>query len=460
MEKQITTAVIGAGPSGVQTALSLSAAGHKVYLIDKQIGGNYTKSGSAVSNTLLYISYLYNSYKIQSVNFINQEIKSALAFDFSKVKKHVEQVSSKIIKKFVEDIKETDIEFLTGLAEFTSPDSLIVKVVNEEGKEYCAKEIRFDYCVIASGSTGKDCGFPNCNKLLNISSILNLNEVPASVAIIGGGFVGTELTAFFKRIGSEVTVIEKGENLLGSFDSQVAKRYEDNCKKNGINIIKNAQVEKVEKIGNKHILFMKEGGKIESEEVFVAVGRVPHVKTLNLSAAGVILEENNKPKLTKSLKSSNPNIYFVGDATGAGMLVNWAYRSSEIAVNAILETGKRFKRNVLPRVLYVDPELAFVGLSEDEAKTAGLDYSVIKYTYSDLEKSMIMGAAKGFLKIVYNNEDRKIIGCHVIGKGAAQIVNTFSILIQSNIKIDKIEDYILNHPAFSEILSDIASKIK
>ncbi len=301
-------------------------------------------------------------------------------------------------------------------------------------------------------------------KLLDTTNIFDLEAAPKSVVVVGGGFIGTEYATFFKRIGSEVTIIEKSDRLLSSIDAQVVKEFEDQFRKSGVDILKGGvSVDRIEKVGNKTIVFLDDDNKIEGEEVFVSVGRAPNISKLTPENAGIKFDERGGfPKLTKKLRTSNKDVYMVGDATGMNMFVNWAYMSADIASTDILERKKNISADLCPpRILKLDPEIASVGYSETAAKDAGLDYKVVKHTFKNYERSIVQGGTiKGFVKIIYLPDTKKILGCHAVGSGASELVSTFAMMVQSNIPLNRLEDFVFNHPTFSSILGEIASKIK
>jgi dihydrolipoamide dehydrogenase len=243
-------------------------------------------------------------------------------------------------------------------------------------------------------------------------------------------------------------------------DQQVVKKFEERLKKNGTDIIKSTKVEKIEKVGSKHILFLSNGSKIEAEEVFVAVGRKANIANLNLAAAGVELNEKGNIKLDDHMRSTNPKIYVSGDASGGTMLVSWAFRTSEVVTDSIMGVQNIKKLKNMPKVLYLDPEIAKIGHTEEELEDYDGEIACIKYNISDLEKSLISGAMKGYMKVVYDKDTKQILGCHVLSDGAGQICSMFSLLMQSGVTIDKISDYVFNHPTYAEVLNDIATKVK
>ena len=446
--------VIGAGPAGIEAAKKLTEGGKKVLLVDKNIGGNYCSGGSVISNTLLHVSHLYERFVNKTSNFVSSECDHVARFDFKKARKHVEGVSCKVVKGFIDDLTSCGVEILTGFAEFTGKNS--VHVTTEEG----VQEIEFEKAVIATGSNNMSANVPSTKKLLDTTNIFDLEETPKSVIVVGGGFIGTEYATFFKRIGCTVTLVEKTERILSSIDPQVVKEFEDQFKKSGVEILKNVSVDRIEKVGNKTIVFLNNDEKIEGEEVFVSIGRAPNISKLSPDKAGIKFNETGYPVLTKKLRTSNKDIYMVGDATGMNMFVNWAYMSADIASGEILERKRSLSPDLCPRILKLDPEIASVGLSEEAAKEAGLDFKVVKHSFKNFERSVVQGTVKGFIKLLYEPESKKIIGCHAVGSGASDLVSTFSMMIQAKMPLTKIEEFVFNHPTFSNILCDIAGKIK
>ncbi|ADD68210.1 pyridine nucleotide-disulfide oxidoreductase dimerization region [Denitrovibrio acetiphilus DSM 12809] len=446
--------VIGAGPAGIEAAKKLADNGKKVLLIDKHIGGNYCTGGSVVSNTLLHVSHLYERFVNKTSNFVDSECGHQHNFDFKKARKHVEGVASKVVKGFLDNLSSSGVEILTGFAVFKDKNTLTV--MKEDGEEY----ISFEKAIIATGSNNMSANVPSTKKLLDTTNIFDLESTPKSVVVVGGGFIGTEYATFFKRIGCKVTLVEKSDSLLGSIDSQIVKEFEDQFRKSGVEIVKGVSVDRIEKVGNKTIIFLNNESKLEGEEVFVSIGRAPNIEKLKPENAGIKFDEKGYPKLTKKLKTSNSDIYMVGDSTGVNMFVNWAYMSADIAANDIMDRKRNISADLCPRILKLDPEIASVGMSEDEAKESGIEFKVIRHSFKNFEKSVIHGTIKGLVKILYSPDNKKILGCHAVGNGATDIVSTFAMMVQSKMPLTRLEDFVFNHPTYSSVLGDIAGKIK
>lgn len=446
--------VVGAGPAGINCAKKLAENGKQVVLIDKAVGGNYCFAGSVISNLLLHISYLYERAVCKSANFFEFDWEKAPAFDFKKAKKYMEGVVAKVVKNFAEDLEDAGVTILKGTAVFE--DDKTLKVTDDK----MSFMVGFNKLIIATGSTNLSSNVPSTKKLIDTTNIFDLTATPKSVIVVGGGFIGTEFATIFRRIGCTVTIVEKTDKILATIDRQVVKEYEEQLKKNGVEIIKGVSVEKIEKVGNKTIVFLDNDTKIEAEEVFVSIGRKPNIGKMMPEKAGVRFYDNGLPKLTRKLRTSNRNIYVVGDSTGVNMFVNWAHMSAEIAVSDILEQNKNFSSDYCPRILRLDPEIAAVGIQEETAKQDKIDYKVIKYNFKNYANSLLNGTIKGFIKIIYEDTGKKILGCHAVGSGATELVSVFSMMIQSKISLNKLDEFVFNHPTFSSVLEEIAGKVK
>lgn len=455
-ERKLDIVVIGAGPAGASTALELAKAGKKVAIVDKNLNAPLKLTGNTISNTLLYLSYLYNRLKTKTSYFINFNMENPPepVFDLKKMKKYIETVSTKIFKAYKDDLVDYGVEIIEGSAKFDSENSIVI-----QHSDKTTERIVFEKAVIATGSSPKVPQFAVGKKFLDPMNILNLEKIPHSITIIGGGFIGIEYATFFKRLGCSVTVIEAKDRILYTFDEFIIKKCEEFLKKEGVNIIKEKTVTNIEKVGNKTLIFL-DNDKLQSDEVFIAVGRIPNIGNLSLESASVIVE-NNLPVLTKNLSSSNNrNIYFVGDAAGKFMFLNWAYLSSEIVAKDILGQSEDDNRFIFPKVLYIDPEIASVGLTEQEALAQKYNIQTIKYSFSDLEMSIITGHSKGYIKVIIEKNTKKVLGAHIIGKGANELLPIFSLIIKLNLNIDNISKHIFSYPTFVEALVDISSKIK
>ncbi|MBQ3032877.1 MAG: NAD(P)/FAD-dependent oxidoreductase [Deferribacterales bacterium] len=453
MSIKVDYLVIGAGPAGVRAAEILSKTGKKTAIVGKTLGGSFCYDGRVVLSSLLYVSSLYDKYK-QVMQFFTETQSTSAKIDFKRVKKYVESVISRVCKSFNDELEKTQVEYICGSAEFTGRNS--VAVTKSDG---IVEEYIFDKCIVAVGASDKKLDILSSAKSLKISTILNFESVPSSVVIIGGGLVGSETAAFFSRLGSKVTILEKSDRILNGFDQTIVKKYEDFLKKKGIDIVTGYIAKKIERIGQKYVIFYGED-KLESEEVFVCIGRKPLVEDLHFDMAGVVVSEDGIPNFYPDLKTDNPDIYLEGDVTGVRMRSGLAFHSASVAAKNILGKNLKYNSEGASAVLSVDPEISCVGLTEEEAKKNGYDYGVFKYTAGDIHRAAMPSSVPFFAKVIYDKENKSILGIHAIGKSAIDIVSDFSIIIQSGMTVEDIVDFISAKPLVSEFISELAEKLK
>lgn len=442
--------ILGAGPAGIASAKRLADFGKKVLIADSSIGASYLQKGSVLSNSVLYYSYLYDIFQNKIRNFLNIDAKDA-SIDLKKLKKQIDNIRNKLSKTFINEISNhQNIDICHSEAEFASEKSVLA-----DGKEYF-----FENLIIATGSNPINLKTTNKINFLSLENFLNVKSIPEKIAIIGGGYIGVEIAMIFKRFGSQVIIIEKNDRLLRDFDDFIVKKFEDNIKKDGIEVLKNCYPDKIEKIGNKTIIFLCNGEQIETNEIFVAIGRKPNIDNLKLENAQIKLTKDGNIKLNRYLQTTNKSVYVIGDATGFNMFVNWSYKSSEIVCENILGGKKSYKNVIIPKLIYSDPEIAGIGLTEIEAKNQKYDYGVVKYNYADVEKSAILGYSKGIIKVIFDKKSNRVIGAHILGKSASELINVFGLMIQLKVNVDKMKECIFNNPLFASILTDISEAIK
>ncbi|MGA1845882.1 dihydrolipoyl dehydrogenase family protein [Deferribacter abyssi] len=448
MDNFFDVIVIGAGPAGISTAKQLNQRGKSVLVVDNNVANNYVHKGSVLSNSVLYYSYLYDMFMNKIINIIDTKEKD-VKIHVKKLKKSIDTIKNKLSRIFINELVENDISLKSGLAKFLNEDSLLI-----DDELY-----KFDYVVIATGSTPKSLKLGTKINYLTLDNFLNLESIPENITIIGGGYLGVEIAVIFKRFGAKVVIVEKEDKLLKDFDDFIVKKFEDALRKSGVTIFKNVVPEKIERVGSKIIIFLNNGEKIETNEAFVSIGREPNISGLDLEKAGIFVKDG-RIKLNNYLQTSNKKVYVVGDATGFNMFVNWSYKSSEIVVDNILGAKRNYKNVTIPKIIYADPEIASIGITEQKAKEQKMNYEVIKYSFADIEKSAILGFSKGIIKIIYNKDNNKIVGAHVLGKGASELINIFGLMIQLKVGVEKIKTCIFNNPLFASILTDLSEAIK
>ena len=450
--KQYKFVIIGAGPAGAHAAKLFVLNGYRPLVISENIGGNYCYAGSVISNTLLYLSAVYESFSRDCNKLFKKTALSDLeSVDTVKIKKYIESVINKF-SKYISDELFNNVDYVNGKAHFK--DSNTIEVTTKDQKMI----INFDKVIIATGSIARNFDLPNNVKLLKADNILTLESFPKSVTVVGGGFVGCEFAVFFRRMGVNTTIIEKTDRLLSHFEEQTVKKLEEHFKKDGINILKNVNIAHIDKVGNKGIIFCEKGQKIESEQIFIAIGRKPNLDFLSYNKAGIKLKAEI-PLVNHNFQTTNENIYVIGDATGIDMSVPFSIYSAEKTVNHILFGQENLGEYLVPKVLCLNPDIASIGLDEKEAYKLGFNVDVVKYSYSYLKRHVIEMAQKGLIKIIFDKNTKKILGAHIFGRGGADIISNFSIIMQLDIRIDKLSNCFFNHPTYAEIIKELGQMV-
>ena len=420
--------IIGAGPGGYETAVEAVKRGMEVTLITEgPLGGTCLNEGCIPTKTFCHYAEL-----------IEQNIKAGLdckpAFSAAAERKQavIQQLRGGI------DMLLKGVEVVQGRAEFK--DS---KTVTCKGVDYTADKI-----IIATGSVSASLPVPGAESCLTSKEILELTEVPQSLCVIGGGVIGLEFASIFRSFGSEVTVLEFCPNILPRFDSDLAKRLKQLLSKRGINIEVQAQVTRIEGGTVTYIKKEKEC-TVEADKVLMAVGRRPNTEGLNLEAAGI---DYTRKGITVNdrFETSVPGIYAVGDVTGGIMLAHAATYQGLHALNAICGQTDSIRFDLIPAAVFTMPEVATVGLTEEQCKEQELEVRCLKSFYRANGKAVSMDETDGYCKVIVDN-DGKVLGAHIMGAHASDLIHEITTAINLGATLDKLQSIIHAHPTLSEI---------
>ena len=317
MAKSVDYIIVGAGPTGVCAANTLSKSGKKIIIVGKVLGGSYCSANSIVSESLVGLSKMFEKFRI---------IKDS----FKREKKAIDSNLNKVKKQYSEMLEDSQVEYIEGTAVFSDKNVLDIILPDNTTVSY-----KFKKCLIATGAIVPKTSLYLSKKTLDVSTFVNMEDIPDSVAIIGGGALGVEVASFFSRFGSKVTIVEKSDRLLPIVDAQISKKLEDTLKKRGINVVTSHNITKIERVGQKYIA-LSEAGPVESEEVFICTGRVPAVQELKLENAGIKVDEGGYIVYGNNLQTDNENVYVAGDVSNIMMISSWAYYSATVAARNML----------------------------------------------------------------------------------------------------------------------------
>lgn len=443
--------VIGGGPAGYLGAERAGRKGLKTLLIEKRaVGGVCLNEGCIPSKTLLHSAKIYDYARFSEKYGVKAE---NVSFDHKAVIKRKNKVVKTLIAGIKSQLKASKVELIEGVGtiEGRGDEGYLIRVGDQI---YTGKRL-----LIATGSVPAIPPIPGVEEgleegyVLTSREILDIESIPESLVIVGGGVIGLEMASYFNSAGSKVTVIEMLDHIAGDTDREISNILMRNYEKKGIDFKLNA---KVTEIGPGKVIYEQEGQRyeLEAEKVLISVGRRPNIEGLGLERIGVEAERGCI-KVDETGLTNVPNVYAAGDVNGYSMLAHTAYREAEICVNNM--TGKKdiMRYNAIPSVIYTNPEVACVGETEETAKAKGIDYEVANLSMRYSGRYVAENErGDGICKILIDKEYRKIIGVHMIGNPASEIIYGAALMIEMEMRVEDVQELVFPHPTISEIIRE------
>ncbi len=445
---QAQVLVIGAGPGGYTAAFRAADLGLEVVLIEKHstLGGVCLNVGCIPSKALLHSAKVIDEAKSMEKHGVSFGDPS---IDIDKIREYKDGVVGQLTKGLSGMAKMRKVKVVQGVAKFTSPTS--VAVATDEGTQ----TISFDNCIIAAGSRVVQLPFlPEDPRIIDSTGALELEDIPEKMLVIGGGIIGLEMATVYRALGAGITVVEMFDQLIPAGDSDVVKVLHRYVKKQYDSILLETSVTKVEaKEDGLWVTF--EGKKAPKEpqrfdKILSAVGRRPNADRLNLEAAGVAVDDKGFITVDNQLKTNVNNIYAIGDLVGQPMLAHKATHEAHVAAEVIAGKKHVFEPRCIPSVAYTDPEVAWVGLTEKEAKAKNIDYSVGTFPWAASGRAIGVGRTEGFSKTLYDNSNHRIIGAAAVGVNAGELIAEMGLAIEMGCEAEDIALTIHPHPTLSE----------
>ncbi len=446
--------VIGGGAAGLTVASGCAQLGMKTALVEREhMGGDCLHFGCVPSKTLLHIaSQFHNAAEVDRFVATRDGFPVQLKPDMPAINSHVAGVVGAIAHHdSPERFRSLGAEVYLGAASFRSANEVEV-----DGNRLSARRI-----VIATGSRA---AIPPIAGLREISYLTNrdmfgLAELPRSLAVLGGGPIGVELSQAYRRLGSEVTIIEMAPRILPRDDDQLAAVVRSRLEKEGIRVITGDAVTSVEAADGRKVLKVGAGSRgrtVEAEQVLVAAGRTPNVDQLNLDSAGVALERG-AIVVNDKMQTSVPHIYAIGDVNGRFPFTHVAgVEASAVVRSVALHAGGRVDYSKVPWVSYTDPELATVGHTQASAEEAGISYRTITHSFSAIDRAHAEEGSDGLIKIVLDRKDR-VIGTGIAAKGAGELIGPALHAVAGKWKFARFRKALTPYPTMSEIFGRAVS---
>jgi dihydrolipoamide dehydrogenase len=453
MAKQYDVVVIGSGPGGEVGAIRAAQLGMKVALVEKNehLGGTCLNVGCIPTKALLQSAKFWD--KLQHAADLGFDLKEA-KFDWSKIMNRKEKIVDQQRKGLRFLMKKNKIDVLQGHGRLTSATS--VTVTDSEGK---TETINTKNVLLATGSRVRDLPFAKANdkNILTSDSILFIDHIPKSLAVIGGGVVGTEFASLFARMGSDVTIIELMPQILPTEDGEVVKEFARHAKKQGIKIKTKTKFTKLDDNGKDVTVHLEEGEPLTFDKVLLSIGRAPVTDDVGLDRVGIQPEKGGFLKVDEHYRTSKPNIFAIGDIIPTPALAHTASAEAMHAVEIMAgHDAPLINYEANPNAVYTYPEIASIGQTEEALKEAKRDYKVAKFPFAPMAKAKIEDAAFGFVKILFEPKYRELLGVHIIGATATEMIAEFSLGKILETTIDEIGLTIHPHPTISETIMEAA----
>jgi dihydrolipoamide dehydrogenase len=447
--------VIGSGPGGYTAAFRAADLGLDTVLIERYeaLGGVCLNVGCIPSKALLHAAAL-----------IDEAAHSDdIGISFGKPKIDLDKLrgfkQDKVVGQFTKGLagmaKQRKVRTVTGVAKFVSPNEL--EIVGSDGK---TQLLRFEQCIIAAGSQAvKLPNFPwDDPRVMDSTDALQLAEVPKKLLVVGGGIIGLEMATVYRALGAEVTVVEFMDQLMPGADKDLVKPLADRLKKQGVAVqlkTKAAKVEASKKGITVHFESATEGQKPELESgtwdrVLVAVGRSPNGGKLDADKAGVTVTERGFIPVDAQMRTNVPHIFAIGDLVGQPMLAHKATHEGKLAAEVAAGEKKEWVARVIPSVAYTDPEIAWVGVTETEAKAKGLKIGVGKFPWVASARAVGIGRGEGSTKLIFDEHTHRIIGAGIVGVHAGDLISELALAIEMGAEAGDIGATIHPHPTLSE----------
>lgn len=447
--------IIGAGPGGYETALLAAKRGVEVVLIESgHVGGTCLNEGCIPTKSFCKNAEVLDglreagSFGITGLEF---------GFDFKAVTARKNAVVEQLRGGVEGLLGHKNITLVRGKASFKDDHTVFA-----DGQEYSA-----DYIIIATGSVSASLPIPGADLpgILTSKEILDIEEVPQRLCVIGGGVIGLEFASVFRSFGSEVTVLEYFKEILPRFDTDLSKRLKQSLGKRGIEINTQAQVTGIRiEDGAYKVTYLRKGKEefVVADKVLMAVGRKANTTSLNLADIGIEFTPRGIVADDRTMQTNIPHIYAVGDINGKMMLAHAATFQGMVALDHIMGLENGIDLNVMPAAVFTSPEAASVGMTEDDCKDKGIPVKCFKSFFRANGKAVTMGETDGFCKLVVAADPKEgdtspfrsglILGCHLYGPHASDIVQEVCALISRKATIDEFKDIIHTHPTLTEVL--------
>ncbi len=440
--------VIGSGPAGEKGAEQAAQFGKRVALVEREdhLGGAGINTGTVPSKSLRETALFFSGLKQRNLYGIDYSLKGGLSVHEFMHREHTVVANER--RLVTQKIREHGIHRYHGQAEFK--DAHTVRIMNSHGE----KDLQGELVLVATGSSPyQPPDIPFDGRLIfDSDTILQMTRIPNKMAVLGGGVIGVEYSSIFAALGVEVTLIEEKDRILGFVDTEIMERLVHQLEGIGVKFLLNESMKKVETSDEHVTMTLEKAGEQQFDIALIAAGRKSNTDDLGLDHVGVKLGTRGLILVNEKYQTNVPNIYAAGDVIGFPALAATSREQARVAmIHAFGKDHEERMSPVLPFAVYAIPEISMVGQSEDECKIKNVPYVVGRGYYADNARGQIIGDVSGMIKLIFSPSDRKLLGVHIIGEQAAELVHIGAQVMMMNGDINEFVHAVYNYPTLSDL---------
>lgn len=448
-------AVIGGGPGGYVAALKAAQLGAQATVIEKaELGGTCLNRGCIPTKTLIASAEIL--HKLKSLADYGIELNGSFSPNLSKIMERKDKVVSIQIKGIKGLFKSWGVNLIQGKGTLLSEGK--VEVEKEDGAR---ETVETDRIIIATGSRPAQIPiFPfDGKRILSSDDAVAIKEIPKSMLIVGAGVIGSEFACLFSEFGTDVTMVEAQERVLSTEDREVSELLEREFKKRKVKLLTGVSVTRVEAREDGMHSFLSDGKELVTEKILVSVGRSFNTENMGLEALGIQKGKKGELIVNEKMETNVDGVYAVGDVVGGMLLAHKASREGIVAASNACGIGAAMDYSVVPAAIFTSPEIASVGLREHQAVENGISFRKGAFLYRALGKAHAMGEITGFFKIIAEAGSDRIIGAHIVGPHAAELIHEVAVAMRAGLKAKDIAETIHAHPTLSEGLMEACEAV-
>ncbi|SFG73161.1 dihydrolipoamide dehydrogenase [Desulfotomaculum arcticum] len=447
-------AIIGGGPGGYVAAIRASQLGAKVAVVEKdRLGGTCLNRGCIPTKALVAATETLHNIK-KGAEFGIQTGPPAV--DFGAMQERKDQVVQRLVKGINFLFKKNKIDLFEGMGKLVTGNE--IAVTKKDGSE---EKITAENIIVATGSEPampSGLGYDG-EKVLTSNEALTLREIPRRMLIIGGGVIGCEFAGIFAELGTEITIVELMPAILPGVEPEAAKQLQSYFKRRKIKVKTAARILEVKKNEQEVVAVLEGGEEIACDKLLISVGRSLNTRGLGLAAAGIALGPKGEIVVNSSMQTNIPHIYAIGDITNKVQLAHVASAQGITAVENIMGMNKEMNYDVIPSCIYTAPEIAGVGMTTQQAEAQGLAVKTGKFPFMALGKAAAAGATEGFVKILADAATDRVLGVHIIGPRATDLIAEAALAIKLGATVQQVTETIHAHPTFAEAMLEACEAV-